>query len=105
VVIGECYAFYSDRLLAVAEQKDFPWHLWLLQMTIAGLWEEHCKQKIVACYTVHTNVHRLFLCSKKKGWCPYNGYKPENGLFFPVFLANSESCTRYRDTTEKRMVH
>lgn len=36
-IIGGCDAFYSERLLAEAKQKGTPWHIWLLQMTIAGL--------------------------------------------------------------------
>jgi hypothetical protein len=64
--IGECFAFKLAALNEEANRLSHSAHQWLLQLAIAGLWEEQPKKPAYVCYTLHGDIVRLFLCSRHK---------------------------------------
>jgi hypothetical protein len=47
---GRCFAMNIEPLTAFAKPHGLGWHLMLQRLVIAGLWQEHSKQRILIAY-------------------------------------------------------
>jgi hypothetical protein len=66
LAVGQCYAIEMSPLVENARKAEISWHAWLLHVAIVGLWSENSKKPAYVCYTLHSQVVRLFLCCHQK---------------------------------------
>lgn len=64
-VLGFCVALDADRLRQEAASQQLSLHSWLQRLTMAALWQERSRQKILCCYELLDSVVRVLLSSRR----------------------------------------